>query len=161
MDQFKALIDIIGINPFVFVPESILANIFKQAGKDKGHIPVCGSVNGNPYMQTLVKYKGAWRLYINTNMLKNSPKRIGEEIDITIAFDPQDRTLTPHPKWVAALAKNKKAKTVFDQLSPSKQKEIIRYLAQLKSEESIKQNIEKALGFLMGKNRFLGRDKPM
>jgi len=161
MYKFKAKIDIIGINPFVFVPVAILTKILMQAGKDKGHIPVCGTVNKNAYTQTLVKYKGEWRLYINTSMLKNSPIRIGEEIEITIDLDTNDRTLTPHPKLIAALAKNKKAKSIFDKLSPSKQKEIIRYISFLKSEESIHKNIEKAIGFLEGKNRFAGRDKPL
>jgi hypothetical protein len=33
--KFKAIIEIIGINPFVYIPENILENIFKQAGKNK------------------------------------------------------------------------------------------------------------------------------
>jgi hypothetical protein len=59
--KFKARIEIIGINPFVYVPGEILEEIFRQSGKDKGHIPVCGSVNRKPYKQTLVKYSGDWR----------------------------------------------------------------------------------------------------
>ena len=82
--KFKARIEIIGINPFVFVPAKILAEIFKQSGKNKGQIPVRGSVNRKAYKQTLVRYSGDWRLYINTTMLKDSPKRIGEIIEITI-----------------------------------------------------------------------------
>ncbi|MDR0560823.1 MAG: DUF1905 domain-containing protein, partial [Prevotellaceae bacterium] len=73
--KFKAIIEIIGINPFVYIPENILENIFKQAEKNKGFIPVNGTVNNNPYKQTLVKYKGSWRLYINTTILKNSPDK--------------------------------------------------------------------------------------
>ncbi|MEO8861568.1 MAG: DUF1905 domain-containing protein [Ginsengibacter sp.] len=95
MFKFKATIEIIGINPFVFVPEKILAAIFEKVGKDKGPIPICGTINGDPYQQTLVKYSGAWRLYINGKMLKNSPKRIGENIMVTVTFDPSDRTIEP------------------------------------------------------------------
>ncbi|MBS1647147.1 MAG: YdeI/OmpD-associated family protein [Bacteroidetes bacterium] len=160
MQKFTAAVDIIGINPFVFVPEPILTILFKQAGKEKGHIPIKGTINEKKYIQTLVKYKDAWRLYVNTAMLKNSPKRIGEKIEVTIKFDSADRTLTPHPKFVKALNENKAAKKVFNELSPSRQKEIVRYISFLKSEESITNNITKAIGFLMGKNRFVGRDKP-
>ena len=42
MQKFKARIELIGINPFVFVPGKILKEIFRQSGKDKGHIPVRG-----------------------------------------------------------------------------------------------------------------------
>ena len=158
--KFTATLKITGINPFVSVPEQILADIFEQAGKEKGHIPVCGDVNGKAYIQTLVKYKGEWTLYINTTMLKDSPKRFGEEMEISIAFDPRDRTLTPHPRLLKALNENKAAKNVFDKLPPSRQKEIVRYISFLKTEESITKNITKAIGFLNGKNRFIGRDNP-
>jgi uncharacterized protein YdeI (YjbR/CyaY-like superfamily) len=160
MKKFKTALKITGINPFVAVPEQILAIIFEQAGKDKGYIPVRGTVNGKEYIQTLVKHKGEWTLYINTKMLKDSPKRIGEEIKIGIEFDPADRIITPHPELLKALNKSKTAKKVFDKLSPSLQKEIIRYISFLKSEESVNKNIDKAIGFLNGKNRFIGRDKP-
>src|SRR5690606_16986157 len=65
MENFTAKLELIGINPFVFVPETILKIIFEQAGKSKGYVPIRGTVNGNSYIQTLVKYKGEWRLYIN------------------------------------------------------------------------------------------------
>lgn len=160
MHKFKADIEIIGINPFVFVPEKILAGIFKQAGKDKGAIPIRGTINGNPYRQTLVKFRGNWRLYINMIMLKNSPKRIGETVELSIAFDPSDRVIKPHSKFVMGLDKNKKAKTVFESLRPSLQLEIVRYIANLKTEESIDRNVIKAINFLLGKGKFVGRDKP-
>ncbi|MDR3271200.1 MAG: YdeI/OmpD-associated family protein [Peptococcaceae bacterium] len=56
--------------------------------------------------------------------------------------------------------KNPDAKKVFDGLSPSKRHEIIRYISFLKSEESVDQNVEKAINFLLGNGRFVGRDKP-
>ena len=160
MYKFKADINIIGINPFVFVPEPILNGLFEQAGRERGKIPVRGMVNNVPYKQTLVKYAGEWRLYINTSMLKGSPERIGETLELTIEFDPVDRTLQPHPKLVCALAENRAAQEIFDQLAPSMKQEIIRYIANLKTEESIDRNVIRAVDFLLGKARFIGRDKP-
>lgn len=159
MNDFSAKLDLIGINPFVFVPEPILQKLFLAAGKEKGHIPVCGKVNGKQFSQTLLKYKGEWRLYINLQMLKNSPKRIGETIQISVQFDPILRTIEMQPELEAALKENRQAKEVFDQLSPSRRKEIIRYISLLKTTETRTKNIEKAIGFLLGKNKFLGRNK--
>jgi len=161
MFRFKAVIEIIGINPYVSVPDKILKQIFRQAGKEKGHIPIHGTVNRKPYRQTLVKYKGSWRLYINTTMLRHSPKHVGKTIEITVAFDTASRTIRPHPAWTTALTKNKEAKKVFDQLPPSRQKEIVRYISFLKTEESIIKNVKRAIDFLEGKGRFVGRDKPL
>jgi len=157
--RFKARIEIIGINPFVYVPSTILAAIFVQAGKEKGHIPVCGAVNRKSYKQTLVRYRGEWRFYINTTMLKDSPKRIGEMIEVTIRHDPEERRIEPHPAFVKALKANKEAKKDFDGLAASRQKEIVRYIAALKTEESVTKNIDRAVRFLTGSGRFVGRDK--
>ena len=158
--KFKAQIEIIGVNPFVFVPDKILAEIFKQAKKEKGHIPIKGLINKNPYKQTLVKFAGNWRLYINTSMLKNSPKRIGEIIELTVEHDTESREIKAPSAFTKALKENPQAKTVFDILPPSRKKEIVRYLANLKSKNSLDKNIIRAINFLLGTERFIGRDKP-
>lgn len=158
--DFSALIKIIGINPYVSLPETILKAIIKDAAKDKGPIPVHGTVNDKPYIQTLVKYAGEWRLYINTTMLANSPKRIGEPINIKIAFDPKERKIEMHPLLIKALAENQKANTTFEKLPASRKKEIIRYISHLKTEEKIKHDVAKAINFLLGKEKFVGREKP-
>ncbi|WP_300565371.1 YdeI/OmpD-associated family protein [Flavobacterium sp.] len=157
---FSAIIKIIGINPYVSVPEEILKAISNDANKDKGPIPINGTVNDKPYLQTLVKYSGEWRLYINTIMLNNSPKRIGENITITIAFDPKERKIEMHSLLKKALTENQEANAVFEKLSPYRQKEIIRYISHLKTEEKIKENVTKAINFLLGKEKFAGREKP-
>lgn len=157
MPTFKAVIEIIGINPFVFVPEKTLAAVLQKAGKEKGPIPIKGVINKNPYRQTLVKYAGHWRLYINTIMLKDSPKRIGETITISIEFDPSDRKLNMHPELGKALAKNKTANENFKKLPASRQQEIIRYISNLKTAESVEKNIARAINFLSGNGSFVGR----
>lgn len=158
--RFKAILEIIGINPFVFVPAEILEAVFRDAGADKGPIPIYGKVNDKEYTQTLVRYQGEWRMYINTTMLKNSPKRIGEELEISITYDPADRSIKPHPKLLEALKNDKEANTAFEKASASLRNEIIRYISQLKSEESIDRNVHRAIGFLKGENSFVGRKNP-
>jgi hypothetical protein len=160
MREFKAELLIIGVNPFVFVPEPLLFELFKLAGKERGHIPVHGTVNGKKYRQTLLRYRGEWRLYINTAMLKNSPKRIGETLNIEIGFDPAERSIKAHPLFEKALDADKAAKKAFEGLAPSRKKEIIRYISSLKQEDSIEKNIKRAIGFLTGKNGFVGRKNP-
>jgi hypothetical protein len=158
--KFTADLELIGINPFVFVPDRILKELFRQSGKEKGPIPICGAINGNDYVQTLVKYQGEWRLYVNTTMLRDSPNRIGEALEIDVAFDPSERTIEPHPKLRNALEQSPEAKRVFQGLPASRQKEIVKYISFLKTEKSIDKNVTRAVNFLLGKERFIGRDKP-
>jgi uncharacterized protein YdeI (YjbR/CyaY-like superfamily) len=62
-----------------------------------------------------------------------------------------------HPKLKLALEEDKEALLVFEKLTPSYQKEIIRYINALKSEESIDRNITKAIKHLLVNERFIGR----
>jgi hypothetical protein len=158
--KFTAEINIIGVNPYVHVPEKILENIFRKSGKNKGAIPIKGTVNGIPYKQTLIRYSGDWRLYINTTMLHQSPRRIGEIINISVEYDPVPRVITPHSDFKKALNKNRQAKIAFDSLSASRRLEIVRYLANLKTEKALEKNILRAIHYLLGKERFVGRAKP-
>lgn len=45
-DQLK----IIGINPYVTVPDAMRDAILTDVGKDKGPIPICGTINGKAYL---------------------------------------------------------------------------------------------------------------
>lgn len=158
--SFKAPLDIIGINPFVFVPETILHDLFRILHREKGNIAIKVSVNRSKYHpQTLLRYKGDWRLYINTSMLKDSPKRLGEELMIKIKLDFSERKVNMHPKLQSALDENREAKAVFDSISPTLRKEIVRYIANLKTENSIVRNTDRAIAFLLGQGSFIGRNK--
>lgn len=160
MIRFRAKIEIVGVNPFVFLPDKVLQEIFKQAGKSKGKIPVKMKIEGHEFIQTLIKYSGAWRLYLNTPMRNAAKKGVGDVANFEIAFDPIERVVPMHPKFERALAENEKAKNAFDNLRPSLRLEINRYLGFLKTEESVDRNVSKAIQFLLGKGRFVARDKP-
>jgi hypothetical protein len=156
--DFKAIIEIIGINPFVFLPDTVLHAIFHQACRKSSPIPVTLQIRNQSFSQNLVRYKGTWRLYINTPMLKVAGKKVGDEIQISIAFDAAERITVMHPKLAKALCANENANKVFLAQPPSLQKEIKRYINHLKTEESIDRNVQKAILFLTGKERFIGRD---
>lgn len=49
---------------------------------------------------------------------------------------------------------------MFEKLSPSKQKEIVRYITNLKTEKSVDKNVSRAINILLGKDQFVGRDEP-
>jgi hypothetical protein len=148
MKSFSAEVKIIGINPFVFVPAKILRDIFLAAGKSKGAIPVKGNLNSNPFLQTLVKYSGAWRLYLNGDMRKAAGAKPGDTVKVKIDVDFNPRITPMHPELQAALRKNKSAKEKFTSLSSSRQKEINRYLNALKTDASIERNVERIIRHL-------------
>jgi uncharacterized protein YdeI (YjbR/CyaY-like superfamily) len=157
---FSAKIEIIGVNPFVYLPNNVLKFIFIQANKNKGKIPVKIKIDEHEFPQTLIKYSGQWRLYLNTPMRKSANKDVGDKAKFEIWFDPEERIIPALPKFIKALKENKEAKKIFDSLRPSLQLEIVRYLSFLKTEETLDKNVMKAVNFLLGKQRFIGLDKP-
>jgi hypothetical protein len=157
MKSFSTKIYIIGVNPYVLLPSELLKHIFQKAGKDKGAIPVQLKIGDEEFIQNLVKYNGKWRLYLNGPMRKVVGKDVGDTIDIQIDFDPRPRITPMHLKLKKAFKENKKAKDVFDKLSSSRQKEILRYINFLKSEESVDKNVKRAIAHLISQQGFVGR----
>ncbi|MCC7029209.1 MAG: DUF1905 domain-containing protein [Chitinophagaceae bacterium] len=160
MNTFEARIEIIGVNPYVLLPEEVLRSIFDQAEKSSDPLPVKGNINGQPFIQTLVKYSGLWRLYLNTPMRKSTDTQVGDVVKIELWYDAAERTEAMHPKLEIALKNDAVARQKFDSLSASLQKELLRYINRLKSAESIDRNIIKTVQFLHGKQRHIGRAQP-
>lgn len=151
MKSFSQVIFKVGINPCVVPPDDVMEHIFKHAKKRSGPIPVRGTVNGAQYIQTLVKYAGFWRLYINGTMLKAAKRRVNDVAAITMEYDPSDRTVLQHPEFAKVLARDPYAIAAFNALAPSRQKEINRYLNHLKIESVRTKNIGKVIDHLVGK----------
>lgn len=146
--KFSAKVQIIGVNPYVLLPEKVLQQLFVQAKKEKGTIPVKGKINGREFKQTLVKYAGDWRLYLNGIMRRASGIDVGDIADVEIMFDPIPRIEPMHPEFVKVLKNNPQAKKVFLSYAASRQKEINRYLNNMKTQESLSKNIHKVMQYL-------------
>jgi hypothetical protein len=141
----------IGINPYVPVPEDTLSRVFEMAKRSSGPIPVIGTVNRKPFQQTLVRYRGAWRLYLNGPMREAAGADVGDRVRVTVEFDPRDRTPPMNPALVKALASKPDARATFDALAPSRRKEILRYMNSLKTPEALARSVTNVTRLLEGK----------
>lgn len=151
MKTFKTKIEIIGINPYMEVPVNVLKVLFKESRKETSPIRVRGTLDGHKFEQTIVKYQGKWRLYLNTPMREAADLEVGDFATAKIEFNPEPKIEKDNKKLLARLAKNKIAKANFKKLAPYHQGQIHRYLNGLKSEDSLKRNIETVLLHLEGK----------
>ena len=145
MPRFSATIYKLGINPVVDPPERVLNAIFKQAGRSNGPIRVRGKLNRALFQQTLVKYSGTWRLYVNGVMLKASGAKVGDTVRLEVEFDQSLPEVGMPPALERAFSRDRVARIAFEKLVPSRQKEILRYIGSLKTDESIRKNIEKII----------------
>lgn len=148
---FIQKIEIIGVNPYVAIPDKVLEQLFKQAGKEKGPIPVSGMIEGKPFTQTIVKFQGMWRLYLNTPMREASHTTVGDTVTIALEYNAHPPVVEMPAELASVLDKNKTAKAAFEKLPPYRQKEINRYLAGIKTPEVLEKNIQKVMDYLEGK----------
>jgi hypothetical protein len=153
---------IVGVNPHVMVDAKQASQLRR---KWRGPMPVCFWVNGRSDRTWRVNLMpvgdGRFRLYLNGNIRKESNLSVGDVLDIEALFDGEYRSGPLHsmPAWFRKeLSGNPQAKRGWDHLVPSRQKEILRYFAQLKSAEAKQRNVQKALHVLAGcKGRFMAR----
>jgi hypothetical protein len=157
MKSFTTKIFIIGINPYILLPESVLQSLFKQSGKDKGAIAVRGTLNGKDFTQTLVKYSGKWRLYLNTPMRKAAGIDVGDIAKVKIEFDPEPRIIPMHPGFYKGWRKIKKQRLHLKNLLPhAKKNNALHWF--FENRRVSDNNIKKVSQHLSGKGSFIGKD---
>ena len=159
---FEAAIEIHDGNPYVLVsPERAK----KLQGNWRKPMPVSVQINGKPDMPWKINMMpigdGSFYLYLHGDVRTASKTKVGDTVTVDIAFDPDYKNgpMHPVPKWFQdALDVNHEAKTAWDKLPPSRQKEILRYFSWLKSDEAKQRNVEKAIYVLSGnEGRFMAR----
>lgn len=148
--KFNAKIHKIGINPVVDVPESVVRRLLRDADKKNAPVQVTGTINGKTtFKNTVIKYRGAYRLPLNTQMRDEADVSVGDVVSFIISFDPKPRILPVPKELKTTLKKNKKAKEKWEKLPPSHRKEFLAYLNSLKTKESLKRNVDKIVKILL------------
>lgn len=150
--QFSATIKKVGINPCVDLPLRT-----SQALGRRGYIPVMGLINGESFHINLVPLgEGRHRLFLNGDIRQRAGVDVGSRIQVQLEID-QSPKQEPVPKpFAIALESSPQAQAVWRELSPSRRKEILRYLNQAKREETLKRNSDKAIELLLGCEESLG-----
>ena len=160
--HFRSKIEIYNGNPYVLVTAK---QIEKLKPGWKKPLPVLIQINKkpeNPWSINMMPIgNGDFYLYLHGDVRKASKTRVGDEVIVDVEFDSNYKNgpMHPMPDWFQKeLDKNIKAQKSWNALTPSRQKEILRYFSWLKSDEAIQRNIEKVMAALSGKQtRFMAR----
>jgi hypothetical protein len=160
--RFRATIEIRVLNPYVLVSQR-RAQTLKSGWRKP--MPVLVQINGEPRrpwrINMMPKGDGSFYLYLHGSVRKASLTTVGDRVSVSVRFDAAYRggPMHPMPSWFRTpLFKDKNARKAWGTLAPSRQKEILRYLSSLKSEEARARNVVRSLHFLSGKRgRFTAR----
>jgi hypothetical protein len=160
--HFTATIELHNINPYVLVSKTH-AHSLKPGWKKP--MPVFVQINNQPTppwrINMMPKGDGSFYLYLHGDVRTASQTKVGDRVTVDVVFDDTYKPgpLHPIPSWfLLPLSSNIQAKTAWDALRPSRKKEILRYLSNLKSDEARNRNVLKALRVLTAKRgRFMAR----
>jgi hypothetical protein len=143
MHTFKAKIYKTGINAAVDVPPEVT----KGMAAEKGYIRIKGTINGFGFAQTLVPVKdAAYRLFVNIPMLKGGNAPIGDTAEFAIEQDfTKKEDYYPMVPKLEERIKAEKLMYAFEALSPSRKKDILKYLGYIKTEATLQKNIDKVI----------------
>ena len=160
--NFSAIIKIRGVNPYVLVGARRAAKI--KSGWRRP-LPVLVRVNGHPKTPWRINMMpvgdGAFYLYLHGEVRKASKTKVGDRVKVEVSFDSAYRNgpMHPMPSWFrSALRESSVASKAWKELPPSRQKEVLRYFANLKSRDAQQRNLARAIGALCNPSEhFMGR----
>ena len=159
--RFRAVMKIHGVNPHVLVSAKRAAEL--KPGWRKP-MPVLVQINGKPEecwpINMMPVGDGSFCLYLHESVRKASRTKVGDRVAVEVQFNAKYKGgPQPLPAWFrAAVAKNPAAKKNWEVLTPSRKKEVVRYLVALKSAEARERSLARALNALSGPpSRFMGR----
>jgi len=117
----------------VDVPRDVSKSLRKLAGDDPKHIPVTGQVEGLPLKSTLSpRGGGSYRLHIHSNIWRKLRIDAGATVEIMLLLDSEPRDpVLPHD-LAGGLADEPRALAIFNSLTPSFRRQIVRYVEQAK-----------------------------
>lgn len=108
----------------------------------QGNIPVSGTADTAPIISTLVPTGGGrHRLFLNADVRAAIGKGPGDQVHITVVFDPKDRTPELPGDLESALRDND-AWEAWEALRPSRRKGTLVYLADAKRPETRAKRID-------------------
>ena len=160
--EFTATIKVRGINPFVHVSAARAKRIRPDWRRPMPVLVRIDGVEEQRQVNMMPVGDGSFYLYLDSRIRQGAGVDAGDKATFEVTFD---RAYIPGPQHempsalADGLAASETAMSGWTDLSPSLQKEILRYLATLKSEMAMQRNTERVLRMMSGaKEHFLARD---
>ncbi len=119
----------------------------------KARPPVKVSVNGHTYRSTVSVYGGRYYLPVRRERREEAGLKAGDIIDVTVALDTEERSVTPPAELAAAFKKNAAAKERWKELSYTHKKEHADAILQAKRPETRARRVAKTLIMLADKGK--------
>jgi hypothetical protein len=144
--EFRAVIEQSGVTATgIPVPDEVVAGL----GPGKRHA-ITVTINGHSYRSSIAPYRGAYMIALSAENRTKAGVAGGDEVDVTVELDDQPRTVEEPAALSAALAADPAARTAFDQLSFSNQRQRVLAIDSAKTDATRQRRLEVVLAELGG-----------
>lgn len=116
-------------------------------------VPVKVSINGADYRSTIFRMGGKYLLAIPKRFRKAANVSGGEMITVEIERDTEIRVIVPPQDLAEALAENKEAKEIWENLSYTFQREYVLAIEDAKRAETRERRVRKTIAELLKKKK--------
>jgi Bacteriocin-protection, YdeI or OmpD-Associated/Domain of unknown function (DUF1905) len=121
----------------------------EKAFGSRGRVPVRGTINGAPYRSSVFKMGGECHfMVVNRQMREAAGVKGGENVNVTMERDTEERAITPPADFARALKSNKDAQTTWGNLSYTHRREHVESIEEAKKPETRQRRIEKSIELL-------------
>jgi hypothetical protein len=114
----------------------------------RARVPVRGTINGFPFRSSLMPMGGCYCMAVNQKMREGAKVQAGDEVDVVMERDVDERTVEEPAELKKELAKNKKAQERWDGLAFTVKKEMANSISGAKQEETKKRRLAKVMQIL-------------
>jgi len=122
-------------------------NVLKLFGT-RGRVPVRGTINGFPFRSSLMPCGGPHMMPVNEALRRGAGAQPGDIVDVVMERDLEVRTVEAPAELTKELAKNKKARERWEELSFTHKKEMAISIRGAKHDETRKRRLAKVMRVL-------------
>jgi hypothetical protein len=124
----------------VEVPAPVVATL-----GGKGRTPVNAAFNGVPYRGSIVTMGDAFVLGVTKAIMSQAGVGSGDELEVAVELDTEERTIAAPPDLEDALAKAGKARDRWERLSYSHKREYVQAIEEARKPETRARRIAQAV----------------
>jgi hypothetical protein len=122
----------------------------------RARVPVRGTINGFPFRSSLMPMGGCHGMAVNKTMRDGAKCRAGDTVRLILERDDAERVVEAPPLLKKELAKSKVARTNWEKLAFTHQKEIALSISGAKQEETRARRVAKAVDILKTGKKWTG-----
>jgi hypothetical protein len=122
----------------------------------RARVPVRGTINGYAFRSSLMPMGGEYCIGINKTMREGAKVKVGDEVDVVLERDDEERIVEAPVELARQLKKNKAAQDRWEGLAYTTKKEMANAISGARQEETKRRRLAKVISVLESGAKWAG-----